>query len=461
MEGTVTIDAEHILERNYLGIGVQWEPYDKGIPLLETDWQRIFERLDFMRPGIVRLMLNADWYCTGFDEASEPVYDWEAPQMLDLYRELDYLQARGATVIIGEWNSPATTALSGYDIRETDPRWPRLIADFLHQLRHVKGYQVIKYYNLINEPNGEWSHNPSWKTWATAIRNLYETFASRGYLSWLQLTGPDTTDADDWLNAAVDQLQDKLGLYDLHRYAALAAIEDGLLEAQMSALKEYIVQHDPHGADKRFLMAEAGIVEGKIESHDTQSYRYDFIYGVWMADYVVQSIRAGQAGVIAWSLDDAMHTHREGYGALRLKGWGFWNSMGGRHGYPVSDLDLRPWFHTWALLARGFPPGCQTLHCSASGVPGLRVAAAKLPSGGLTVAIVNDTDAAHTLSLSLPLADSPLTLAQYHFFVNDCPLDATSGFPQPKTILYRVDLRAGLTVSLPGRGLVLLTSADA
>ncbi len=456
----VTVHANRVLEADYLGIGVQWEPYE--VILSDADWDRIYSRLDYMKPPVVRLMLAADWYCTGFDKSGNPTYDWESSGMLELYRELDYLQSRNITVIIGEWHDPFITALSNLNIHETDTRWATLIADFLNQIHNVKGYTMVKYYNLINEPNGHWSGNKDWTSWMTAIDNLHEMLSSRRYLNWIRIIGPDTTDADHWLNMTVDNLQAKIGLYDIHRYATLKDVESGAFETQMSALKKYVLEHDPQGAAKRLFLNESGIIDGKNEALDTQPLRYDFVYGVWMADYLVQSIRSGLAGGMAWDLDDAMHTHNPGYGSLNLKGWGFWNSVGGQYGYPSKDLNLRPWFYSWSLMSRNFPRGSQTLECSATDISGVRVAAARIPNGSkydLTFAVVNDSDAAHSVHLVVPEAGAQVTLGQFNYFNDDRPVDE-NGFPVKKTTLSAVDLQKGLVVNLPARGVVILTTKE-
>jgi hypothetical protein len=141
-------------------------------------------------------------------------------------------------------------------------------------------------------------------------------------------------------------------------------------------------------------MGEAG-VDGRKDQADNQPERYHFEYGLRMADYAVQSIRAGQAGLIAWDMDDAMHQWGS-YGPLGLKGWGFWNSLAGAEGYPDSDFDLRPWYYAWSLVCRYFPRGSQTFDAHSlidTSVRTLRVVACKLPDGkGYSIALVNRSE---------------------------------------------------------------------
>jgi hypothetical protein len=169
-------------------------------------------------------------------------------------------------------------------------------------------------------------------------------------------------------------------------------------------------------------------------------------------------MRAGQAGLIAWDMDDAMHTGGS-YGAAGLKGWGFWNSLAGFKGYPADDFKLRPWFYTWSLLCRLFPHGSQTLAVSDTGDSSCRVAAARLPgSRGLSFAIVNESDLPRVLTLVLS-PHQPMTLHEYRYFVADRPVEE-HGFPIASTVHKNVNLAAGLKVRLPKRGVVFLTTED-
>ena len=67
VELTVT---EEVINPNYLGNGVEWDPYDEaiswGCPLSESEWATLYARLDYMRPQYVRCMINSPFtYFTG------------------------------------------------------------------------------------------------------------------------------------------------------------------------------------------------------------------------------------------------------------------------------------------------------------------------------------------------------------------------------------------------------------
>jgi hypothetical protein len=178
-----------------------------------------------------------------------------------------------------------------------------------------------------------------------------------------------------------------------------------------------------------------------------------------MGDLVIQGIDAGLSGASAWDLDDAMHVGG-GYGSQKLKQWGFWNSLGGQDGYPVSDLELRPWYYAWSVLARSFPAASQPLAVPSTGEFGLRVAAVKIPRAtgyDLSLAVVNDSNTPKSLTLVVPSVRGATTLAVYDYFNDDRPTDEM-GFPVPSQIISHVTLANGLSISLPSRGLVVLSS---
>jgi hypothetical protein len=173
---------------------------------------------------------------------------------------------------------------------------------------------------------------------------------------------------------------------------------------------------------------------------------------------MIQAIGPGLAGASAWDLDDAMHVGGQ-YGAESLKRWGFWNSLAGQDGYPASDLALLPWHYAWSVLSRAFPAGSGALVVPRTGVPGLRATAARISDGSgfdLSLAVVNDSDTPRSITLTVPSVPGIETLARYDYFSGQQTVDA-NGFAVPdETVAAR--LSAGVPVSLPSRGLVLLTS---
>ena len=477
----------------FMGLGVEVDPYDSFQPTA-AQWSLIFQRLDYMRPGFLRVVEPASDYFGGYDSSGKPVYRWTASNVMQLLTILDYARSRGITVVLGDWSNP----LINGD--------PRIAAGFLQQLHDVYGYTNIRYYNVINEPN--YVSTCSFSCWTSIVTKLSSEFTSLGLNEWLQLVGPDNGNSwddtaaaqsldrtsgldsdnpiggDSWVTATLRAIPGLIGAYDSHRYATIWGIEHGVYADQMRARREQITNLD--SPTKRFFAGEVGLTARQVSPFtgrlprrsmralvplldpsaiphagtfvDSQPHIDEFNYGVWMTDMMVQGIGAGIAGASAWDLDDAMHIGGQ-YGSQDLKRWGFWNSLGGQHDYPASDLPLRPWYFAWSALSRAFPAGSQALVVPSTGVPGLRTTAARIPDGSgfdLSLAVVNDSDAPRSIILTVPSAPGALTLARYDYFSGQQAVDA-SGFAVPDQIL-TARLSSGVTVSLPSRGLVVLTS---
>jgi hypothetical protein len=472
----ITVNTSAPLCTNFLGFGVQWSAYP-WFDITDAAWQKMFERLDFMRVPIVRLMTRSYTYCDGFDASGKPIYTWNNNRMKKMYRLLDYCQAHNVKVILGEWDHPSsqqdrpdieTDKLQQYHMDENDPRWHRIIADEVEYLRNTKHYTCIVYFNLLNEPNSSSSGHIPFEKWKSAITALNLEFAKRGLGDDVKIIGPDVCFLPRdgfWVDLTAQQCPKEVAAYDFHYYAPAAEIESDYLEKYCWMKKDYIDRFDPKGRAKPFFMGEAGMTGGPVEpqgGNDSQPHIYEHNYGVWMADYNIQCARAGMAGTIAWDLDDAMHINKNKGNAwpditkTLFKKWGFWNSLANEIGHP-EDMNLRPWFYTWSLMSRSFPPGCTTLKTSETLVPGLRTFAAKTADGNISFALVNDSDVLREIHFDAPGSKKIPQLARYNYFPGDTLTDK-NGFPLPKEILKEVDLAAGINVVLPARGVVVFTS---
>lgn len=471
----ITVDAKSALCPNFLGFGVQWSAYP-WFDLREQAWQKVFDRLDYMRVPLVRLMTRSYTYCDGFDAEGKPIYRWENNRMKKMYRLLDYCESRHVKVILGEWDHPssqqdrpdiATDKLQQYHMDENDPRWHRIIADLVAHLRNEKHYTCIAYFNLLNEPDSNSSGRIEFGRWKSAIVGLRAEFSKRGLAPAVEIIGPDVTFLPRdgfWIELTVLQCPAEVAAYDFHYYATAADLESDYLEKFCWLKQDYINRYDPNGRAKPFVMGEAGMTGGPVKPQggsDSQPHVYDHIYGVWMADYNIQCARAGMAGTIAWDLDDAMHINKDkdtkwpDITQTLFKKWGFWNSLGEEIGHP-EDENLRPWFYTWSLMSRAFPAGAQTVRTSDPHIAGLRTLAARM-GDEISIALVNDSDVPQELRVVMPGSPQIPRLQRYNYFPDDRPVDAR-GFPTPKQILTKVDLAAGLSVALPARSVVIFTT---
>ena len=147
----VRIDADSVVNRGYIGNGVQWDPYalDYGqgrVEISDADWEKLYARLDFMRPAFIRVMTNT----------TSVVRDGRLDRMRGfehLSHILDYCQSRGVTVMFGDWGGSLMDARAGTVNRTLLDH----AAAYVAWLVGEKGYDSIRYYNLVNEPNGFWS----------------------------------------------------------------------------------------------------------------------------------------------------------------------------------------------------------------------------------------------------------------------------------------------------------------
>ncbi len=471
---TIKVDTAKTLATYYLGNGVQWDPYETK-DLSDADWQKTYQRLDFMKLGFARVVINATLYCKTFPLGDKPVYDFDSPTAKVLYKILDYCQSRGVTVILGEWGDPSGKGsvvdrsrkqLRFDGVQEYDPRWTFIIGDFLSHLVNQKKYTCIKYYNLGNEPNGDWMYTESFATWRTSILNLDNELKARNLREKIQIVGPDVAWDNHWIKQIIadKKLATIIDTYEVHYYATAKEIDGAGFEKEMAYYRKYISDNDAKGKEKLFFLGEAGMLEGKSKTIDQQKMIGTFQYGVWMADYAVQSMRAGQAGMIAWALDDAMHvaTKKASNGNLNdyeWKEWGLWDSFGEEKGKPELE-QLRPWYYTWSLLSKYIPAGSKILKTDSTGISELRTTAAMFDDNGkpcYTFVIVNATDKANEVNLQMSV-NSKLTLYQYNYFENDRIVDAV-GFPILKRTIKNVELNKRLTISLPGKGVVILTTS--
>jgi len=464
-----------------MGLEVEWDPYDTFNPS-QADWNLTFQRLDFMRPGFLRVVEPASEYFKGYDSHHNPTYRWHSRHVKQLLTILAYAKSRGITVVLGDWGNPLING---------DARIP---VDFLQQLRDTYGFTNIRYYNLINEPNGQ--ANCDFACWTGMVKTLAPALVNAGQV---QLVGPDNANSwddtqaaykldttagldadnplggDSWVTQTLNATPARIGAYDSHRYGTIWGIEHGIYEDQMRSRREQISNSD--SPRKPYFAGEVGMTARQVSPFalhmtnrselealidpsaqtsaspfvDSQPHIKEFVYGVWMGDMMIQALSAGSSGASAWDLDDAMHVGGQ-YGSQNLKQWGFWNSLGGQDGYPASDLNPRPWYYAWAALSRSFPAGSQPLAVPSTTIAGLRVAAAKVPVGRrfrVSFAVVNDSSSPHTIVLKVPSARGHASFNSYHYFVGD---------PAASGLVRRLRPAAGIPVALPSRGLVILSS---
>lgn len=469
---TVSVDAGTVVNSGYIGNGAQWDPYSLNygngpVEISDADWNKIYSRLDNMRPAFVRMMQNT------VSRVRDGVLDTSAG--LDhLCRLLDYCQSRNVTVMFGDWGGWMV------DPKAKTVNMPLIAqaADYVRFLVEEKGYTCIKYYNLINEPNGWWSTTAGdFDLWEDAMIALGREFREKGLSEKVSLVGPDTAiwSAGEswWVSRTRDEFGDIIGLYDIHTYPSKITINSGEYAEIISAYRKEV----PEG--KKIVMGEIGIkfVE-KADSlynnenirranecrhaskTDSQMFVYDYMYGTDMADALFQTINAGFSGSVVWMLDDAMHTHET---QDRLKIWGFWNILGDEI-FGAEQEVPRPWYYAWSLLCRYIPAGSDfnavTVSPAVSGtaLAGVRAVSA-IKDGCRTLAVVNAGKDDHTVVLD---AASLGRMKGARFFRYGDGLFRTEGdctiLPEQEGV--NVDFTEKLKLDLPAESLFVITDMD-
>ncbi|UAB83164.1 hypothetical protein INR75_13270 [Zunongwangia sp. SCSIO 43204] len=474
---------------DFIGGGVEWSAYphadaedaEWGLLMTEEKWNTVFNRLDFMQPKIVRVLDQANWrYLEGMDKEGNPVLDFENEEMQALYKLLDYCEKNNIQVILGEWGQPYKVHDTNLNMQNvftgaTDPKWISIIADHLQYLIKEKGYKCIQYYNLVNEPNGYWSSiDGNWEEWKEAVKMLDSAIASRN-LDQVKLLGPDSTPynnekskykGNEWAKQAVLQLNDVLGGYDVHDYPSQEKVRSGEFQeiySDMIAFADSISR-------KPFVLGEVGFekyVEPNISrykndpyaSPDSQMRVYDFDYGVDMADVMAQALNAGFDGVIAWGLDDAMHTNGDTGDKTQLKRWGMWNILGEELIGNKKDEEIRPWFYTWALMTRYFKGEMDIIGTSGKLPKMVRFVVGKSTDGDITFSVINNSEDDIELTIDIKSFNANgKGFNKYLYSESTRPVDSM-GFPIPEK--KNLMLEESFELKLLPKSVVLYTTYNA
>lgn len=477
---TITIDHSSVISTNFIGNGVQWEAYPHGDSeqsewgnlMTEDNWQKLYKRLDFMKPRLIRLMIGGKWrYLKGVDKDGEPIIDHQK-ELEPLAKILDYTQKNNIQVMFGEWWPPE------FIDRADDDRWVEMASEYLRFLIEDKGYTCIKYFNLVNEPNGYWAATDgNWEMWKTAIMKFQTKLEQKGIADKVQIAGPDAVAHYDhpnskytgleWVAETARQLGDVIGPLEMHAYPGAKHVRSGEFSSYYKEIAELA-----DSFNKPLIMGELGfkyydedpklreentrrIEADPYASEDSNMFIYDYFYGVDMADAVIQSMNLGFDGVIAWGLDDAMHTNGDTGDKTALKRWGFWNILGEELLNDPDDEQIRPWFYTWSLMTRYFPPGTKILKVSDSGKEGLRVVTGQNEED-YTFAIVNNSDSASNIKLEMD-RKTILSLKKYLYSDEVRPVNE-DGFPVSKEQLLDVNMEEGLSIKMPANSFQLFTT---
>ena len=470
-----------LLSSDFVGNGAQWGGYEV-IPglcrsttgtLSDEDWNKLFKRIDYMRPPFLRILTSAGWSYMN----SKKVYDPTNTKTISLYKMLDYAQSRGIEISYGEWGH----SFSGGSAANIDMTWIENSVKFLNYLVETKGYSCIKTANIINEPNGYWSSTGGkYNIWKNVQLQYLEEMAKYDALANIKLMGPDVAAFNEdiylseWIDKAENNLGEDIGLYDIHVYPGQEYVRNGTYTTLLKAYKDKV----PTG--KKIVLGELGFkyyddpkldalnkaaieADNTYSSDDSNMMIYKSFYGIDMAEGIIQSMMAGFSGALAWSMDDAMYNGDGSWTSKQLKRWGFWNIAGTELCGNAKDEELRPHFYSVSLLCRYFPAGTDIYEIKV-GTDAKRVRGILgVKDGKYTIALVNSDNKDYSVSLQSSIYSNQ-TMDKYVFEagVDDTFIGAVDadGFAIPANSGLTIDLKTGHKVDLKKESFVLFTNMN-
>ena len=465
----LVVQTGTVINSDYIGNGAQWDAYPNAYlnwntPLTDNDWNRIYQRLDYMKPRLMRVTIAAGW-----KYARNGGYDPQL-QLEPLSKILQYCTEHNTTVLFGDWGGGMVDP-SSYTINKQNLTNAALYVDYLI---NQEGFSCIKYYNMINEPNGDWSSTKGgYDLWKNAVSYFYSRLDSLGLTNKLSIVAPDiavwSSQYTNWFTKTTSDLGNAVGLYDIHYYPGQTFVRSGDFTTLAKAYQGVV----PDG--KKIVVGEMGfkydsntdadlynenISRAKADQYaadgDCNMFVYDFFYGIDMSDALIQLANAGYSGMVAWMLDDAMHNSDGGSGKA-LKVWGFWNILG-RNFNGQQDEEMRPWFYSSALLSRYMQTGSTIYQVDVPAKKGLKAMAVE-KDGKYMIAILNSGYPTYDINLKF---DKDITLDGVKEFIyaeDNRPVDS-NGFPVPLKTNLTLDMKAGYPIEIAGQTLIVLTNFD-
>lgn len=154
---------------------------------------------------------------------------------------LNYCQTRNVTVMFGDWGGGLV------DSRKETINEENLTAaaEYVRFLIEEKGFSCIRYYNLINEPNGYWSSTDGkYPLWARAVRFFHKKLKEKKLTYKLQIVGPDvaiwSANESWWTDSCAIHLNNEIGLYDIHTYPSKSTVNSGAYTDIIRAYKQNV-----------------------------------------------------------------------------------------------------------------------------------------------------------------------------------------------------------------------------
>ncbi len=467
-DALVSINTDKIINEHYIGNGAQWDPYqlDYGkakFDVSDIDWQKLYDRLDFMQPQFMRVMMNTTSYVKDGKLKPEKFGD-------QLFKILRYCTENDITVMFGDWGGGMVNSESN-EVQKKNIRFTAQLVDYLI---NQKEFSSIKYFNIVNEPNGFWSATDgNYDLWSRAAGYLHGQFVDRGLTDQLSLVGPDVaiwdTEESWWVDSTATDLGNAMGLYDIHTYPSKVTVNSGEFSNIIGAYKEEVPK------DKKIVMGEIGFKfvedadslldqENKRRAkakkyasvEDSQMFVYDYVYGTDMADALFQTVNQGYSGSIVWMLDDAMYSKEAPH---KLKVWGFWNILGEEF-FGAEEEKVRPWFYAWSLLSKYMPAGSQVFDVQTSGDDTVKAITIE-KDGKYMLAVVNVSKENKTVKLQSAGTElASLNDAKKFLYAKGKLIKKGDHAIKPNKRGLSLNLSEGIVAEMPSESLIVYTNFE-
>lgn len=377
--GSSAIDYDHIVfkednlvQSSFGGLGVEWGVYEDTDKLGDGAEEKILKTIAKLNPVRIRLMMNYDYFVENFDnqgdtDKTNDTWDYNFANKWgdNMAALLTYCQLHHIQVALGAWNVVGDLSNDVWGMMDEctqDIRWAKISADVFDYLVNKKGFTCIRWFVNGNEPNylgasgSSKNANNSYEKWQNGVKNVRSALDAKG-LTQIGIVGGDTTGAEGtetyWKGIA-SGIADKVADYGCHLYLSNYYIDGGMVLDEVNALTAKIKTLDTgFGTERPLDIWECGLLDGKNASTDSNTLIKTVSYGVRMADFTIQTLLGGFNSVVYWDFDDAMNFMYSS-GIATPKRWGMFSSLASDQAF---DQELRPWFHSSALLSNLLRPG--------------------------------------------------------------------------------------------------------
>jgi hypothetical protein len=361
----IVFSKDDLIQSSFGGLGVEWGVYEDTDKLGEGATEKILKTIAKLNPAKIRLMMNYDYFVSDFDSKGDNdktndtwSYNFANKWGDNMALLLSYCQAHHIEVALGAWNVVGDLSNDVWGMMDectSDIRWAKMSGDVFDYLVNKKGFTCIRYFVNGNEPNylgiagSSKNANNTYAKWEQGVKNVRAALDQKGLTS-IGIVGGDTTGFEGtstyWKGIA-SGINDKVVDYGCHLYLSNYYIDSGLVLDQINALTSEMVKLDSGFGTKRPLdIWECGLLDGKNASTDSNTLIKTVSYGIRMADFTLQSVLGGFNSLVYWDFDDAMNFMYSG-GIATPKRWGMFSSLASDQAF---DQELRPWFHSSALL---------------------------------------------------------------------------------------------------------------